>query len=164
MHLLRNKVGDNFSEFKQNYISRNVRLIKPAQVFAWGCNTTGQLGLGDTNNRRAPAAIESLWAIPVAKLAAGDNHSAALTINGFLFTWGSNESGQLGLPSEAEQSAQVRIWQLSWSIAWTSIIGVHFICTLLVPDVGQSCHRMISECKTTLLVGYLLKCIGKVRI
>lgn len=77
------------------------------QVFAWGDNTCGQLGLSDTLNRRAPTALEALWAIPVAQLAAGDTHSAALTINGFLFTWGDNERGQLGLPSVAEQSAQV---------------------------------------------------------
>ena len=77
------------------------------QVFAWGNNTMGQLGLNDTANRRAPAQVEALWAMPVAQLAAGDTHSAALTINGFLFTWGDNERGQLGLPTKAEQSAQV---------------------------------------------------------
>ena len=43
----------------------------------------------------------------VAALAAGDAHSAALTANGFLFTWGSNDRGQLGLPAVAEVAAQV---------------------------------------------------------
>ena len=77
------------------------------QVFAWGNNSLGQLGLNDTINRRAPAPIEALWAIPVAQLAAGDFHSAALTINGFLFTWGNNEKGQLGLAANADAVAQV---------------------------------------------------------
>ena len=44
----------------------------------------------------------------MAALAAGDAHSAALTANGFLFTWGSNDRGQLGLPAVAEVAAQVR--------------------------------------------------------
>ena len=44
----------------------------------------------------------------VAALAAGDAHSAALTTNGFLFTWGSNDRGQLGLPALAEVAAQAR--------------------------------------------------------
>lgn len=79
----------------------------PMQVFAWGYNAYGQLGLGDCQNRRAPCAVDGLWALPVAALAAGDSHSAALTQNGFLFTWGLNDKGQLGLPKKAEVAAQV---------------------------------------------------------
>ena len=79
------------------------------QVFAWGNNSLGQLGLNDTANRRAPAPVEALWAIPVAQLAAGEAHSAALTINGFLFTWGHNEKGQLGLAAGADAVAQARV-------------------------------------------------------
>ena len=78
------------------------------QVYSWGCNSSGQLGLGDFVDRRAPAHIEGLWALPVASLAAGDSHSAALTANGFLFAWGANEKGQLGLPRAAEAAAQVQ--------------------------------------------------------
>ena len=77
------------------------------QVYAWGGNSVGQLGLGDTHNRRAPSIVEGLWAMPVQQLAAGDEHSAALTASGFLFTWGCNEKGHLGLPARAEQAVQV---------------------------------------------------------
>jgi alpha-tubulin suppressor-like RCC1 family protein len=77
-------------------------------VFAWGYNGYGQLGLGDCLNRRAPCVVDGLWAMPVAALAAGDSHSAALTANGFLFTWGLNDKGQLGLPKKAEVAAQAR--------------------------------------------------------
>ena len=77
------------------------------QVYSWGCNASGQLGLGDYVDRRAPALMEGLWALPVASLAAGDSHSAALTMNGFLFAWGANDKGQLGLPKNAEAAAQV---------------------------------------------------------
>lgn len=77
------------------------------QVYAWGGNEAGQLGLGDVHNRRAPSIVDGLWAMPVHQLAAGDQHSAALTASGFLFTWGSNDKGQLGLPARAEQAVQV---------------------------------------------------------
>lgn len=53
-------------------------------------------------------AIKWRAAAQVAALAAGDAHSAALTANGFLFTWGSNDRGQLGLPALAEVAAQAR--------------------------------------------------------
>lgn len=41
------------------------------QVFAWGLNAAGQLGMGDSVSRKSPCAIEALWAMPVQQLAAG---------------------------------------------------------------------------------------------
>lgn len=78
-------------------------------MFAWGRNAEGQLGLGDTDNRRMPTPVEGLWAMPVQQLAAGERHSAALTGSGFLFTWGDNTCGQLGLPAAAEVAAQNQV-------------------------------------------------------
>lgn len=42
-----------------------------SQVYAWGRNSSGQLGVGDTNDRRSPTLVEGLWALPVLQLAAG---------------------------------------------------------------------------------------------
>lgn len=74
-------------------------------MYSWGRNFHGQLGLGDRFERRTPALVDSLWALPVKQLAAGDSHSAALTRSGYLFTWGYNQQGQLGLPPDAEHAA-----------------------------------------------------------
>ena len=41
------------------------------QVFAWGLNTSGQLGLNDVLVRKSPAVVDALWAMPVQQLAAG---------------------------------------------------------------------------------------------
>eukprot|EP00955_Chlamydomonas_euryale_P027373 288565-Chlamydomonas_euryale.AAC.1 len=41
---------------------------------------------------------------PCAQLAAGASHSLALTSNGFMYVWGSNDEGQLGLLPEAERA------------------------------------------------------------
>ncbi len=79
------------------------------QVYAWGCNTSGQLGLSHTELRRSPTIVDALWALPVQQLAAGTEHSAALTSNGFLFTWGGNDKGQLGIPVIAEVAAQHQV-------------------------------------------------------
>lgn len=75
------------------------------QVFSWGRNFHGQLGLADRFERRTPTLVDSLWALPVKQLAAGDSHSAALTRSGYLFTWGYNQQGQLGIPPDAEHAA-----------------------------------------------------------
>ena len=81
-------------------------------MYAWGNNAFGQLGLGDKRPRKTPTLVDGLWALPVAQLAAGAAHSAAVTAAGFLFTWGANSRGQLGLPAVAEVAAhhQVGRW------------------------------------------------------
>ena len=89
----------------------------------------GQLGLGDTHNRRAPSVVEGLWAMPVHQLAAGDQHSAALTASGFLFTWGSNDKGQLGLPARAEQAVQVLPFLTCVQSASRQILGTGDLAT-----------------------------------
>ena len=64
------------------------------QVYSWGNNEAGQLGLGSKAPScvRKPKLIESLK--NVVKLAAGQLHSAAITKNQELFTWGAK--GQTG--------------------------------------------------------------------
>ena len=44
------------------------------QVFAWGLNTSGQLGLNDVLVRKSPAVVDALWAMPVHQLAAGQTY------------------------------------------------------------------------------------------
>ncbi len=65
----------------------------------------GQLGLSDCRNRWSPVLVDALWALPVVQLAAGESHSLALTSNGYMFSWGDNSHGQLGLLPEAEPPA-----------------------------------------------------------
>lgn len=78
---------------------------KHTQVFAWGHNSAGQLGLGDRRDRHSPTIVDALWALPVQQLAAGDAHSAALTSNGHMFIWGSNHFGQLGLVRDGDPAS-----------------------------------------------------------
>ena len=60
---------------------------------------SGIAGHGDSQNRDKPAEIEALWPLGVIQIACGDNHSAALTADGRVFTWGRGKYGQLGLGS-----------------------------------------------------------------
>ena len=77
--------------------------------------------------------MEGLWALPVASLAADDSHSAALTMNGFLFSWGANDKGQLGLPKNAEAAAQVCTQHLSLSRTLPRIVWWCALPALKVP-------------------------------
>ncbi|KAK9541806.1 hypothetical protein VZT92_001826 [Zoarces viviparus] len=73
-------------------------LSRGGQVFSWGQNRYGQLGLGmNGKSISAPQMIQSLQGIPFAQISAGGAHSFALTLSGAVFGWGRNKFGQLGL-------------------------------------------------------------------
>ncbi|MEU2735929.1 hypothetical protein ABZ656_10940 [Streptomyces sp. NPDC007095] len=66
-------------------------------VMAWGHNATGQLGDDSSTNRYTPVKTQDAWSGEVSWIAAGCNHSVAVTgTDSTLHTWGQNTSGQLG--------------------------------------------------------------------
>ncbi|XP_066137078.1 probable E3 ubiquitin-protein ligase HERC6 isoform X2 [Saccopteryx bilineata] len=76
----------------------SLALSKDGQVFSWGKNSHGQLGLGkETPSQASPQRVRSLEGIPLAQVAAGGAHSFALSLSGTSFGWGSNSAGQLAL-------------------------------------------------------------------
>lgn len=60
-------------------------------------------GLNDKENRSVPATIEQFSCNNVKQIACGGLHSIVLTKQGQVYTWGSNEGGQLGLDPKANQ-------------------------------------------------------------
>ncbi len=63
-------------------------------VWAWGFNSSGQLGDGTTTDRSSPVQVSGLK--DVVAIAAGGRHSLALKADGTLWAWGYNFMGQLG--------------------------------------------------------------------
>ncbi|KAM9365376.1 E3 ISG15--protein ligase HERC5-like [Pholidichthys leucotaenia] len=76
----------------------SVILTTDGQVFAWGKDSRGQLGLGKRKAiSNSPQHVISLSNIPVVQIAAGGEQSFALSVSGGVFSWGRNDCGQLGL-------------------------------------------------------------------
>jgi alpha-tubulin suppressor-like RCC1 family protein len=75
----------------------SLALKNDGTVWSWGWNRKGQLGIevGPIPKRHAPIQIQGLTGVK--DIAAGGYHSAALMEDGTVKTWGSNESGQLGI-------------------------------------------------------------------
>lgn len=67
------------------------------EVYCWGQNCSGQLGVGDRLTRLAPVRVT----LPEAALevAVGSGFSCALTTGGSIYCWGSNERGATGTDS-----------------------------------------------------------------
>ena len=70
------------------------------QVFSWGLNNHGQLGIGSKNNTAAPTRIKDIDPFEgdyVVELAGGEHHSIARTKKGLVYCWGRNDEGQCGI-------------------------------------------------------------------
>lgn len=62
-------------------------------LYGWGQNTSGQLGLGDENNRLTPTVID-IDGKTVVAVSSGTAHTLALTSDGSVYGFGSNRDGQ----------------------------------------------------------------------
>ncbi|KAL0343235.1 UNVERIFIED_CONTAM: Ultraviolet-B receptor UVR8 [Sesamum angustifolium] len=67
------------------------------EVQSWGRNQNGQLGLGNIEDSLVPRKIEAFQGISVKMVAAGAEHTAAVTEDGELYGWGWGRYGNLGL-------------------------------------------------------------------
>jgi len=76
-------------------------------LWAWGGNSSGQLGLGHTNVTHNPTQIGTAnsWVA----VSAGVAHSIVVAADGSLWAWGSNSSGQLGRGNTQSSNHPVRI-------------------------------------------------------
>lgn len=60
-------------------------------LYSWGSNSHGQLGIAKgMRSWSRPTRVDALWGIPVTAVAAGANHSLAVTSAGHVFSWGDN--------------------------------------------------------------------------
>ena len=80
--------------------SYSVAVSSNGSVYAWGLNTSGQLGNGTTTNSSIPVQVKDVAGTGVlagiTSVAAGTNHSVAVSSNGSVYAWGNNGLGQLG--------------------------------------------------------------------
>src|SRR3989344_546890 len=96
-------------------------LLANSQLFSWGSNTSGQLGLDDAVARSSPVQVGtvSTWAV----VASGGTHSVALKSDSSLWVSGKNDFGQLRLGDVVLRSSPVQVGGL---LPWSQIAaGYH---------------------------------------
>ena len=91
----------------------NALTLGRAALYAWGDNSSGQLGDGTTVSKSSPVHIgTSSWS----SISAGDQHSLGILVtSAALYAWGNNASGQLGDGTTVSKSSPVHIGTSSWS-------------------------------------------------
>ena len=96
-------------------------------LYSWGDAAQGQLGSGNTTNRSSPVQVGALttWA----QIAGGDQfgHTKAITTSGYLWMWGKNNNGQLGLGNTTYYSSPKQVGSLS---SWTKVTNGYSTLTI----------------------------------
>jgi alpha-tubulin suppressor-like RCC1 family protein len=106
----------NWSSVSASISSSFVLAIKSGQLWAWGYNGSGQLGLGDATARSSPVQVgtDTNWS----SVSAGGSHTLVIKTTGSLWAWGINTSGQLGLGDTTARSSPV---QVGTDTNWSSV-------------------------------------------
>ncbi|HET7016753.1 MAG TPA: hypothetical protein VFI65_22715 [Streptosporangiaceae bacterium] len=74
----------------------SMALSSGGQVYAWGYDGSGQLGVGDYTASEVPRLVKLPHGTKVVKIANGGYDGLALTAGGKLWAWGDDAFGQLG--------------------------------------------------------------------
>lgn len=99
LHSGQNALDGAFCSISDGIISCSPR----KQVYSFGRNDFGQLGSGDTIDRKLPSPVESLRGQCVTSLACGQYHTVVSTMEIGVQSCGKNDYGQLGVESKMSQ-------------------------------------------------------------
>ncbi|CAF4157074.1 unnamed protein product [Rotaria sp. Silwood2] len=114
----------------------SVIVSKSGTVFACGLNSSGQLGLGDTDSRVWPSNIKALQQQKVTYAACGEKHSVVVTLDGGVFSFGSGIHGQLGHNSTNDELLPRKVSELMGSEV-TEIACGRSHTIIFLPNTGQ---------------------------
>jgi len=86
-------------------------------LWMWGGNDNGELGMNNTTKYSSPVQVGSStdWDSGQDKLAEGHQSSFAIKTDGTLWSWGTNNRGELGTNNRTERSSPAQIPGTTWS-------------------------------------------------
>ncbi|NXB04261.1 HERC5 ligase, partial [Cnemophilus loriae] len=115
-------------------------------VYSWGKNSFGQLGLGDTKDRDCPTYVGALEHWKTVFISCGADHTAVLSKEGLVCTFGAGGSGQLGhnstrnelLPRVVAELWGARVSHIAcgrWEVPKTCLLRQHTL--VYVPSLDK---------------------------
>ncbi|XP_039591074.1 probable E3 ubiquitin-protein ligase HERC4 isoform X2 [Polypterus senegalus] len=105
-------------------------------IFGWGRNNFGQLGVNDDKDRYAPVLLKSLRTQKVIYVCCGEDHTAALTKEGGVFTFGAGGYGQLGHNTTSHEVNPKKVFELMGSVVTQIACGRQHTLAF-VPSSGR---------------------------
>ncbi|EFA84957.1 regulator of chromosome condensation domain-containing protein [Heterostelium album PN500] len=103
-----------------------VLLTEAGNIWTWGSNSHGQLGIGLDVHSNIPRQVELKC---IKQIATGVKHTAAINEWGELYMWGINEHGELGLGDTGIRRSPTRVAKLkSELVSLVSCSSTHSVC------------------------------------
>ena len=108
--------------------------VADGDVWCWGHNSYGQLGVGYTSQQEnTPVKLNSLAGKDITYIAAGSYHSCAVA-NGDAWCWGQNSEGQLGTGNTASHNSPVKVEALAGKTVTALNTGAYHTCAVAGED------------------------------
>lgn len=104
-------------------------------VWCWGYNSNGQLGIGTTEPQKLPVKVLDFYH-EIASVRAGNTHTCALSYNGSIKCWGYNIYGELGDGTTQQRNSPVATNGLSGEVISLEAGGFH-TCAILADKKVQ---------------------------
>lgn len=109
--------------------------VVEGDVYCWGSNASGQLGAAeDIAGSTVPVKVAGVSGARA--VAAGNDHSCAIIVDGQVACWGSNSDFQLGRSTAGGSNATV-VAALAGATVITA--GPNFTCVIVSPSSGVKC-------------------------
>ena len=121
--------------------------MEDGTIWAWGANTYGGLGLGDTTDRWLPVAISG--SSQTIAIAAGLFHSVALNSDGTISTWGRNLHGQLATGDTTDRWTPYRNASTSAATLSAGLSHSLYIDAGTARDAGYNLYGQLGLGSTT---------------
>ncbi|MCX8672706.1 InlB B-repeat-containing protein [Bifidobacterium sp. B4079] len=104
--------GIRFSQISLNDF-HSAAIRSDGSLYAWGNNSSGQLGDGTTNNQKRPILVDKPAGTPNGftwkQIILGSYYSAAFGSDGNLYTWGDNSNGTLGDGTTTDRPTPIKV-------------------------------------------------------
>lgn len=123
-----------FAQIRLGY-NHALGLTERGDLYVWGSNMHGQLGLGDTKDRTKPSRLTLPGGGRVRSIAAGAFSSFASTEDNVTYAWGYNENGELGLGEGYDRNSPQRLKELAGKAVTRLVCGAYH--TFAVEDGGK---------------------------
>lgn len=133
-------------------VCSTIAVTNTGEIYTWGYNGKGQLGLGDTTTRTTPTLVNSWngpgpvpWLGKVKKIYATKNSSNAnlyiLTTDGMLLAAGENNYGEMG-PWDNKVEVASGDYPLFTNIVTIKLLPGEYIDDFVVLGVGNNIHLL----------------------